>query len=246
MRFASICLISGLAAGLQADPTVITFSGLVNGIDSATDPELKAEGAIPRSYQPLLSAMPNTMPVDGGSLQVTIRWEGASASSFKFNRGVRDCSGDFTEDGGISKGGVMYGSKPFSLVFDQPVTLPSLFWAYYKKAPTGALPGTISVFEKPTDTLPLKTVELVYTASKGYAWSEEKGFAGLAITKITFEPAGRALNIDDLTVASPVSGGAAEKPARSYEGGVGSDIFVSSAVAGGWNPALPPSFFHCR
>lgn len=203
MRFVSICLISCLAASLHAEPTVITFSGLVNGIDSVTDPELTAEGAIPQSYQPLLNAMPNTRPVDGGPLQVAIRWEDAHASSLKFNRGVRDCSGDFTEDGSLSKGGVMFGSKPFSLIFDRPVELPSLFWTCYKKPPADALPCTISVFVNPTDASPLKTVKLIYTASKGYLWSEEKGFAGLVITKITFDPAGRALNIDDITVSLP-------------------------------------------
>ena len=77
-RRAAFVLSAGVAAftATPAKAVLVTFSGLNNGITTATDPENTSTGtAIPSTYQPLLNAYPapggNT---DGGNIGVTITY----------------------------------------------------------------------------------------------------------------------------------------------------------------------------
>lgn len=194
-----------MASGGADSVAVISFSGLVNGVNSAKDPELTSQMAIPQSYQPLLNLFTNTNPADGGPIGVEINWEGANFSCPKFNAGVKDYSGDYTIDGAPSNGGVMFSNASFSMIFNKPIDLDGFVWTYYGRVAAGAEPGSISVYAKVTDAIPLKVIKLVYPDDKGYIWREDKSFAGIAITKIVFVPSGGALNIDDLAIRLPKS-----------------------------------------
>jgi hypothetical protein len=185
---------------------VITFSGLYNGIDPWTDFTV-VHRPLPQTYQPLMAPSPNTHPVDGGNLGITIKWENAFVSNHGFNGNVKDHTGDNTGQKNELGGAVLFGFPPFfSMTFSKPVEIPSLFWTYYFPNPAKKR-GTISVYLNPNDTTPAKTVEINYPDQKAYIWREMKDFAGLAISKISFEagdgPIG--LNIDDITIHTVIS-----------------------------------------
>ena len=203
------CLASdtpSIEASSSQKTAIITFSGLYNGIDPWTDFTV-VHRPLPQTYQPLMAPSPNTHPVDGGNLGITIKWENAFVSNHGFNGNVKDHTGDNTGQRNELGGAVLFGFPPFfSMTFSKPVEISSLFWTYYFPNPAKR-GGTISVYLNPNDTTPAKIVEINYPDQKAYVWREIKDFAGLAISKISFEagdgPVG--LNIDDITVHTVVS-----------------------------------------
>jgi hypothetical protein len=205
----SSCLASdipSLEISSSLKTAVITFSGLYNGIDPWTDFTV-VHRPLPQTYQPLMAPSPNTHPVDGGNLGITIKWENAFVSNHGFNGNVKDHTGDNTGQKNELGGAVLFGFPPFfSMTFSKPVEIPSLFWTYYFPNPAKKR-GTISVYLNPNDTTPAKTVEINYPDQKAYVWREMKDFAGLAIAKISFQagdgPIG--LNIDDITIHAVTS-----------------------------------------
>ncbi len=180
---------------------LITFSGLY---DSPSTEPLQVE--IPASYQPLRDPSPRTVPADGKSFHVTMAWEHAFASNRGANPGVHDHTGDDQSDDKSLGGGVLFGIHPFSVSFDQPVEIPSLFWTYYVGGGGAPLVGKISAYRNAADTTAVKSVEINYQDEQGYVWREITGFTGLRISKLAFDPGDgsderlHALNIDDITV----------------------------------------------
>jgi hypothetical protein len=179
---------------------LITFSGLYNGISPFTDITI-AHRPIPPSYQPLREASPNTQPVDGGNLQTKVLWDNAFVSNHGFNPRVVDHTGDNRGAAHELGGGVLFGTSRYQMTFSHPVEIPSLFWTYFIAT---TKTGTISAYGNPGDISPLKVVHLNYPDAKGYVWRELTDFAGLAITRIAFDPGddthATGLNIDDMTV----------------------------------------------
>lgn len=195
----------------HAEDTRITFSGLNNSINDDAEPDL-AQAVIPSTYQPLHAGYPASSTdkaiADGGKLGVTITWANAGTANPTANPAVTDHTGDAGKAGAGLGGGVMWGQGSYAMSFDPAVEIPSFFWSYFD--PSGSEPqvGTISAFVKADDAAPAKTITVTYHAATGYVWAEEKGFAGLTISKLAFEPGtagAHALNIDDITVALPKS-----------------------------------------
>lgn len=179
---------------------LITFSGVYNGTHPWSDISV-VHRPMPSNYQPLMEPSPRTTPVDGGDLHTLITWEGACVTNRGYNPHVFDHTGD---NGGSRHewgGGVLFGTSSFAMTFSRPVEIPSLFWTFY--IPTTKA-GIISVYRRPGDRLPLKSVELSYPDTKGYVWRQLTGFDGLSIQKITFDPGddthSTGLNIDDMTI----------------------------------------------
>ena len=185
----------------DGDTALITFSGLYNTPDAGP-----LQGEIPASYQPLRDSFPRIVPADGKNLHVTITWDHALSSNRGANAGVHDHTGDDQADDKSLGGGVMFGTVPFSVSFDRPVEISSLFWTYYVGGGGTPLVGKISAYRNVDDTTPVRSVEISYQEEQGYVWQEKTSFAGLLITKLVFDPGDgsdaclRALNIDDITV----------------------------------------------
>ena len=197
------CLALLVCTNLLAQDTntaTITFSGLYNGIDPWTNFAV-VHRPMPPNYQPLLSPSPRTRPVDGGNLNVTITWDKACVSNHGFNQNVQDHTGDNSGIHHELGGGVLFGTTRYSMSFSKPVEISSLWWTYYSPYTFGAKKGSISVF-KIGDDVPLKSVELNYSDSRGYVWHEMTNFSGMLISKIVFDPGveGYGLNVDDMVV----------------------------------------------
>jgi hypothetical protein len=197
------CLALLVCTNLLAQDTntaTITFSGLYNGINPWTDFAV-VHRPMPSNYQPLLSPSPATRPVDGGNLNVTITWDKACVSNHGFNQNVQDHTGDNSGIHHELGGGVLFGTTRYSMSFSKPVEISSLWWTYYLPYTFGAKKGSISVF-KIGDDVPLKSVELNYSDSRGYVWHEMTNFSGMLISKIVFDPGveGYGLNVDDMVV----------------------------------------------
>jgi hypothetical protein len=202
------CLTLFVCTNLLAQDTntaTITFSGLYNGINPWTNLAV-VHRPMPPNYQPLLSPSPGTSPVDGGNLDVAITWDKACVSNHGFNQNVVDHTGDNSGIHHEFGGGVLFGTTRYSMSFSKPVEISSLWWTYYLPYTFGAKKGSISVF-KMGDDVPLKSVELNYSDSRGYVWHEMTNFSGMLISKIVFDPGveGYGLNVDDMVVQTKLN-----------------------------------------
>jgi hypothetical protein len=188
----------------SANSATITFSGMYTKNNPLT-----GQAHVPQSYQPLISPIADTTPIDGGNLGIKIAWAGAIASNRGVNSGVQDHTHDSAENGSHG-GAVMFGLAPMSMTFSQPVEIPSLFWTYYKQTPDAKSQGSISVYTAKDDAAPAKSVPLNYTDATGYVWYKQTEFEGMFISKIVFTPAidknGKSypLNIDDVVIRAKV------------------------------------------
>jgi hypothetical protein len=179
----------------------ITFSGLFNGINPWTN-FAELHRPMPQTYQPLLCPSPRTYPVDGGNLDVTITWDRAFVSNHGLNQNVEDHTGDNSGVHHELGGAVLFGTTHYSMTFSKPVEISSFWWTYYLPYTFGSKKGSISVYEKRDSVVPLKSVELNYSDSKGYVWHQMTNFSGTTISKIVFDPGveGYGLNVDDMVL----------------------------------------------
>lgn len=194
-----VLFLSAFCLTARADTAVITFSSLFDGTVAANGAKAQ-QRPLTQSYQPLMQVSPDGKPADGGNLQVTITWDNAATSNPCANHLVSDHTGDNSGTDKEIAGGVLFGGAPFTMTFDKPVKIPSFFWTFYSGAGGTQEKGTVTVYTNATDTTPAKSIDITYGDAVGYIWREEKGLADLPITKIVFDPGGKALNIDDITV----------------------------------------------
>ena len=196
--------LSAIAAPTETSPAksaLLTFSGPYNGI-YPFPAHTVVHPPMPATYQPLLAASPQTHPVDGGDLGVTITWINACVSNHGFNPRIHDHTGDHRGPGDEIGGAVFFNTEPFGMNFSQPVEIPSFFWTYYVNSPENQRHGKISAYAHVNDSVPIKILNVDYPEKDSYHWREIKGLAGIPISKLTFEPGnnGSGLNIDDMTV----------------------------------------------
>jgi hypothetical protein len=198
-----------------SDRAVLTFSTLGN-------PSLypNAQATMPADYQPLSVDYQNPagFAKDGADLGINITW-GDKTAEAKLD-GMQPAVGpDHTGDKGNAD---MFGfaTTTFSMTFSQPVTIPSLFWTFYRGGPQN---GKIAVYEKADDSTPLTSIDLNSSDAVGYSWHELVDLAKYKIARIEFTGNTEALNIDDITVvkagdssnSSPPPGTAPSPPAPS-------------------------------
>jgi hypothetical protein len=191
---------------LPDNSATITFSGMYNGDHSWTN-STGLHRPIPQTYQPLLSPSPRTHPVDGGNFDVAITWDKTFVSNHGLNQNVEDHTGDSSGVRHELGGAVLFGTSRYSMTFSKPVEISSFWWTYYLPYTFGSKKGSVSVYKMRDDAVPLKSVELNYSDSKGYVWHEMTNFSGAAISKIVFDPGveGYGLNVDDMVVRAKLN-----------------------------------------
>jgi hypothetical protein len=194
---ASALLVSFAARPTQA--AVITFSGLNNGVNTATDPENTTTGqAIPSSYQPLMNAYPapggNT---DGGNIGVTISYLNSFVAAKASNSGVNEHTHQVTPTDTANENLYDNGTNPITLTFDQQVSVPSFYYAFFGAATYSV---TFSAYTNAADPTPVVTYNAGPTAVGSYAWTQVTQFGTTPIQKITFSRSAQYLQLDDITV----------------------------------------------
>jgi hypothetical protein len=215
MRFATLklfasALVLSLAAA-QASAALVTFSGLRNGINTATDPEItnpsngNTGDPIPSNYQPLLNKYlaPGTNNYDGAAIGVTITWANAQivAQSPGFPS-VNDHTGMVTPSDNAEVGAYI-DHGILDIQFDKSVEIPSLYFANF----VGGGPYSI-VFQGYTnvgDATPVVTdsSHSSYTQSAGgFQWIQETGLGLVPIKELKISGS-QYIQTDDYTIVVP-------------------------------------------
>lgn len=187
----------------RARAVAVTFSGLNNGVNTATDPDNTTTGnAIPSTYQPLLNAYPapggNT---DGGNIGVAITYANSFVACKTTNSGVNEHTHQITGSDTANENLYDNGTNPITLTFSQPVTIPSFDYAFFA---AGSYSGTFSGFTNAADTTPAATYTFGPSSVGSYAWTEVTSFGSTPIQKVTFSRSAQYLQLDDLTI-NPVT-----------------------------------------
>lgn len=179
---------------------LVTFSGLHNGINTATDPEDNTTpDPIPPGYQPLLNAYPAPGGnVDGANIGVTVTWAHADIAAQPFS-GVFDHTAMVSSDNAEE---LMYGNGgTIDVQFSHPVYIPSLYYANYS---AGTYSITISGYTTIGDATPANSSTFPYTESNGpnnggYDWKQYTGLAGTPITELKIS-GDNYIQTDDYTI----------------------------------------------
>lgn len=192
----------------DARAAVITFSGLNNGVNTATDPHNTTTGnAIPSNYQPLMNAYPapggNT---DGGNIGVTITYASSFVAAKASNNTVNDHTQMATATDSAQVNLYDNSQTTISLTFDKAVAVPSFWYAFFA---SGTYSGTFSAYTNAADTTPAATYTFGPSAKTSYAWAEETRFGDTPLRKLTFTRSAQYLQIDDITVVLAPEPGAA-------------------------------------
>jgi hypothetical protein len=205
VRLAMLASVAALAAAAPSQAALVTFSGLHNGINTATDPENFNTGQpIPANYQPLLHAYPApNSNTDGANIGVTITWNQASIAAQPFG-GVFDHTADVSTDNAEVLGYI--DSADFLVTFSQPVLIPSFFFANFNGG--GPYGIRFQGFTNPGDATPAyDSGPLTYNQASshpggGYDWIQETGLAGTLVQQIRFS-GDNYKQFDDFTIVVP-------------------------------------------
>jgi hypothetical protein len=211
LTFAVMCLTPVFQSEVRA--ALITFSGLHNGITTATDPEdTSTSSFIPINYQPLQNAYPAPGGnVDGANLGVSITWGTAKVAEFPDNPGVNDHTHQVTPTDNANENLLDIPHSTITLTFSAPVTLPDL-WFGYNSGPTSAplLNTSFSGFTLQSDSTPVVAFDQTYPGGGPIVWQEVTGFGTTPLEKITIiTDSGNTLGgtdgyfqLDDITVST--------------------------------------------